>query len=350
VIEKLRYVEARKNRRDGTVRYYWIRKGFPVMRLPDDLAKRIQITQHLNTHADRGTATDIVLEGSVSWVIVKYRSSERYAQLAVGTKKYYNKIIEDIRECSGDLPWTSWDRRCVVDYIDEVENAGDKRKVAAVLRNLFNLAMYHGLCTENYANNLRLPTGPRRDRWLTVDEVRAWLAAASQHTKGDWAARAFHLLLYTAQRPMDVLRMTRAQFNSVRNTITVRQQKTGKLLEVAIHRSLRRVLDSAPQGDMLLVSTNGKPVSYSQFLNTFQQIAALAGLEEIQPRDLRRTACVMLAEAGATEAQIASVTGHTIENTRQILEHYLPRTMGLSAVAMGLWESTNSNALGHSDG
>ncbi|MCP4392938.1 MAG: hypothetical protein GY804_01515 [Alphaproteobacteria bacterium] len=50
--------------------------------------------------------------------------------------------------------------------------------------------------------------------------------------------------------------------------------------------------------------------------------------------DLRRTAVVRLAEAGATEAQIAAVTGHKIETTRQILETYLPRTSDMAEAAI----------------
>lgn len=335
--ERLRYVEARRNKRDGSVRYYWRRKGHAVVRLPDDLARRVAMAASLNASADRRQRGEAAPEGTVSWVIAKYMASEKFTTLAQGTTKYYRRYISDIEEVSGDLPWTSWDRRAVVDYIEEFEQVAERRKAAAVLRNLFNTAMYYGLCTENYANKLGLGSAPRRDRWLEEREIKAWLEAAATHPKGEWAARAFHLLLYTAQRPMDVLRMTRGQYSG--STVKLRQQKTGKLLEVAVHRDLKRVLDEAPADELLLVTWRGRAVSYTHFLEVFRQISDLAGLENVQPRDLRRTACVMLAEAGATEAQIASVTGHSIETTRQILEHYLPRTVALSRAAMTLWEN-----------
>lgn len=65
----------------------------------------------------------------------------------------------------------------------------------------------------------------------------------------------------------------------------------------------------------------------------------MAGLEDLQARDLRRTACVRMAEAGAIGKQIASVTGHSIETTRQILETYIPTTVEMARGAIEKLES-----------
>ncbi len=61
------------------------------------------------------------------------------------------------------------------------------------------------------------------------------------------------------------------------------------------------------------------------------------GLEQLPARDLRRTAIVLMGEAGATEAQIAAVPGHSIESTRQILEAYLPRTLKMAREDIEKW-------------
>ena len=53
------------------------------------------------------------------------------------------------------------------------------------------------------------------------------------------------------------------------------------------------------------------------------------------------TAIVLLGEAGCTEAQIAAVSGHSIEKTRQILETYLPRTTKMAEAAIRKWEQTD---------
>ncbi len=55
--------------------------------------------------------------------------------------------------------------------------------------------------------------------------------------------------------------------------------------------------------------------------------------------DLRGTAVTLLAEAGATVPQIASITGHTLESVTRILERYLARTKALSDAAIYAFEN-----------
>ena len=74
----------------------------------------------------------------------------------------------------------------------------------------------------------------------------------------------------------------------------------------------------------------------------FRDVRDDAGIEILQPRDLRRTACVRLAEAGSNDIQIAAISGHSIESTRQILETYVVRTEAMAAAAIDLWEQNET--------
>jgi hypothetical protein len=51
-----------------------------------------------------------------------------------------------------------------------------------------------------------------------------------------------------------------------------------------------------------------------------------------------RTAMVRMAEAGATTAQIAAVSGHTIDQTSRILDTHIPRRGEVAAGAIDAWE------------
>jgi hypothetical protein len=63
----------------------------------------------------------------------------------------------------------------------------------------------------------------------------------------------------------------------------------------------------------------------------------LAGeLEQLQFRDFRRTAVVYLGELGIADHLIAAITGHTLDETKKILETYMPRTTGMAARAIAL--------------
>jgi hypothetical protein len=61
-----------------------------------------------------------------------------------------------------------------------------------------------------------------------------------------------------------------------------------------------------------------------------------AELEALQFRDFRRTAVVYLGELGIADHLIAAITGHTLDETKKILETYMPRTTGMAARAIAL--------------
>jgi hypothetical protein len=61
-----------------------------------------------------------------------------------------------------------------------------------------------------------------------------------------------------------------------------------------------------------------------------------AELEQLQFRDFRRTAVVFLGELGIADQLIAAITGHSLDETKKILETYMPRTTGMAARAIAL--------------
>jgi len=325
--EKLRYVTVRKGRTQN--RYYWQRRGSRIIRLSDDPVKRYSQVLQLNARADRKEGTGL-LDGSIGWVIQEYIKSDEYQCLASGTKKYYQQYMYDIQKLGKDLPFSVFDRKMVIDFVGTY-SGGNKRKVAGVLKNLFNTATYLGAAHTNHARDLRLP-GQKSRTEVWNDKFRQdWLNEAQRHGKADAMTAAFYLLENTAQRPGDVLRMTWTQYNG--DTIKLRQQKTGKLAEVPCTQELRNFLDDLKRrsNHLLIVHHNDKPLKYTPFFVAFRDIANKASVpENLQPRDLRRTAMVNLALAGATDIEIAAISGHTIDKTRRILETYIPRNLDMA--------------------
>jgi len=61
-----------------------------------------------------------------------------------------------------------------------------------------------------------------------------------------------------------------------------------------------------------------------------------AEIEDLQYRDLRRTAVVWLGELGIEDHLIAAITGHKLDRTRKILETYMPRTTKMAGKAIAL--------------
>lgn len=328
----MRYVTIRTNR--SGKRYYWQRKGFKLTRLSDDPRVRYSQQLQLNNMADNRQQQTLVTEGTFAWVVQKYKETEGFIKLAPGTKRYYNQFLDLILESRSEIPFEVFGRKEVVDFIETFDKTA-KRKVAAVLRNLFNTANYHGIGEANHARDLRLEGQRKRSQIWKQDQCSAWLEASEKHPKGQAMAVAFHLLAHTVQRPGDVLKMARTNYNG--KTIKLRQQKTGKQMEIPCAPVLRRVLDTEIKAttSLMLVSHEGRPLHYIRFHEAFNEIRGSAGLpDDLQPRDLRRTAMVNLALNGATDIEIAALSGHTIEQTKQILETYIPRNLAMAENAI----------------
>jgi hypothetical protein len=75
-----------------------------------------------------------------------------------------------------------------------------------------------------------------------------------------------------------------------------------------------------------------------------QQHELAAELEQLQFRDFRRTAVVFLGELGIADQLIAAITGHSLDETKKILETYMPRTTGMAARAIALSQARSPAA------
>jgi integrase len=327
---KLRYL-IRRSDRSGGERWYWHRRGHKLTRLPNDLIERIAMAERLNAAADNIVRAELARRGSIAWIIQRYRDSDQYSALSSGTVKYYKRFLREIEALGPALPFSSFTRRAVVDFLETYPKPHQRRQAAAVLKNLFGIARYYGIVTADEAAGLRLKTSRPRDRIWSDEEIARWLDAAA--SEDPHMATAFLLLQYTAQRPSDVLKMTWPQYSG--SAIRLRQQKTGALLDVPAHPVLRDHLGAVAHSStsLTIVTYRGRPVKYLRFNERFRRIAERAQVDA-QARDLRRTAMVRMAEAGATVPQIASVSGHSIEATQRILETYLPRNRDLAEIAI----------------
>lgn len=332
--ENIPYVTTRINK-SGTIRYYWQRSGHKIVRLPSDPIERANLAIRLNRAADQKVEINLAWsEDTLGWVISKYKNSSGYKALAKGTLKYYNRFLNDILELGGEMPFDEISRADVIDFIESYPKDAQRKHCSAVLRNLFNEAMYRGCAAHNLASNLRLADlGSRTQIWQQED-IDAWKKAAKKHEKASALTLAFDMLLFTAQRPIDVLKAKWDHYND--DIILVRQQKTQTLVGLPTHRDLKAALNIAldKRTSDTIVSNKNRQMSYSVFHKAFVQICAMANIRDLQPRDLRRTAVVRLGQAGCTIPQIASVSGHTIDTTTQILEKYLPRRVELAIAAI----------------
>ena len=331
---KMRYTVEKLNT-DGSSRHYWQRPGFPTKRLPDDEAERLQVAAAMNERADAEKRGSIVAEqqqfGTIAWAVEEYRRSGKFTGKAAGTRRVYERYMLSLIKTVGHKPITSLTPMAVYEIIDGIDSKGGKVHCAAVLRRVADVAIRRGLLDRNPAGRLDLEGSNRRQEIWDQHDVDRFLGACEGANLGAAVALGFKIMLYTSQRPGDVRAMTWPVYNG--DTITIRQEKTGKLVEVPCVAVLREALDEAKgkrTGTVIVAAAHGQRLPEKTWQEAFNTIRHKAGLDHLQARDLRRTAAVNLARAGATVPEIAAITGHTIHHTQWILERYLPRDVHMA--------------------
>ena len=345
---------AEQRNKDGSIRRYWQPRGQKPVRLPDDIDWIKTITQ-LNRQRDAERNQVVMIDGTVAWVIQKYRESDRFRRLSPSSTKIYTRWLRYFENTWGAMPITGISKRVVLKFSEMLrDRPATQRHAVLTLYNVFSEAQRWGLIgSENPASRVGLSKPRRRQEVWSPDDCAAWIREASQHRLAATMVPYFKLLERTAQRPGDVLAMQWQQYDGL--WINLTQQKTGKLVRIPVHHELRAILDRAQQGDAfrvtgpIITQPDGRRYKIGHLTAVFREISRAAGLDHLQARDLRRTACVRFAEADCTEIQIAAISGHNIERTRQILETYVPRTDAMGRAAMDKLERKEAKESDASD-
>src|SRR5690606_22897046 len=82
-------------------------------------------------------------------------------------------------------------------------------------------------------------------------------------------------------------------------------------LELPVHPELQKAIDATPGGNLtFLVTEFDKPFTANGFGNWFRKRCDEADLPHCAAHGLRKAAATRLADNGATEHEIMSVTGH----------------------------------------
>ena len=175
----------------------------------------------------------------------------------------------------------------------------------------------------------RLYRGSRRDNIWTADDEAAFLKSAPMHLH-----LPLLLALWTGQRQGDLLRLPWSAYDGTR--VRLRQSKTGARVVIPVGAPLKAALDAMPKrSTIILVNSDGKPWTSDGFRASWRKACTAAGVVGVTFHDLRGTAVTRLALVGASEAEIATITGHSLRDVHAILDaHYLARDpkLGESAI------------------
>ena len=214
-----------------------------------------------------------------------------------GTQRMRRGILERFRAAYGDRPFALLPPEWIEALLD-AKPPHAARSWLVTLRSLCQFAVKRGWLRTDPTRDIKLRSikGDGFHTW-TEDEIAQFEA---HHPIGTKPRLALALLLYTAQRRSDVVRMGRQHIKD--GVLTVKQQKTGVTLAIPVHPHLQAVLDATPSEHLtFLVTATGKPYGGNAFSEQFRNWCDAAGLpKRCKPHGLRKAACRRLAEAGCS--------------------------------------------------
>jgi len=249
-----------------------------------------------------------------SWqnLITAYRSHRKYRALAPGTRRKYDPVIEAILEknAAKDLRQVTRQQVRAVHqkYAETPRKADLYLQVVSLLYNFARKTLDWPV--ENPAEGIEL-YGPQKQHqpwppWLQD----AWVKACIDLNETRMLT-AFWLGTGTGQRPGDLTAMEWDHFDG--EYMKVVQDKTEARLTIWCPKRLRAHLSSLRRtGRYVLPKNLTQPLTYSQLEKDFRRVRAALG-EKAAPYSMhgwRYVAAVELAEAGCSDAEIQSVTGH----------------------------------------
>jgi integrase len=317
---------------DGTRRTYWYAwKGGPPLRgKPGTL-------EFIHSYNEAVATKVVTPQGVLLSVLQAYQASDDFTGREPRTRADYIGKIKIIEKEFADFPlsaltdprtrgiFKAWRERLATSSRRQADYAW------VVLARVLSWGLDRGLIAANpCTRGGRLYRGSRAEKiWTPADEA-AFLGRAPAHLH-----LPLMLALWTGQRQGDLLRLPWSAYDGTH--IRLRQAKGGVRVVIKVGAPLKAMLDAtAKRSTIMLTTSDGKPWTPDGFRASWGKACKRAGVTGVTFHDLRGTAVTRLALVGATEAEIATITGHSMRSVRAITDtHYLARdpALGESAIA-----------------
>jgi hypothetical protein len=286
----------------------------------------------------------------------------------------------------GELRLDMLDRTMVMDLKDALANDPRRHRMAAlfrVLNILLGFAFDKGMMPAMVGGNLQIAKPGPRTRRLRRDQLAPLLASADA-LGFPHVHLGIVLGFYSMQREGDLLSATGFQFRPVEDLslfarkslagpdgrvrgLWLQQEKTAAWVAVSLPPQSQEMLRAAIAAsraaggacsNLITCRDEDRPCPEWRFQRDFRAVVnhaieqamlrqdhALAALyagdpgrrrDAIQFRDLRRSGMCWLRELGVPVPLIASISGHSIQETQKILDTYMPRDTHAAAEGMAL--------------
>ena len=241
-------------------------------------------------------------------LVVEYYKSARYKQLADSTKRVRRGILDRFCEKHGNKRYTQIQPKHLIRIRNQMSDRPESANgLIKALRQVFKSAIDVDLTDTNPAAEVEmLPSNnPEGFHAWSISDLEQY---ERTHPIGTKARLALALFLYTGQRKGDVVRIGRQHVRD--GWISIRQQKTGMLVDIPILDALQKNIDASPTGDLTYIVTSfNKPFTANGFGNRMRKWCNEAGLPECSSHGLRKAMATRLANLGCSTHEISAIGG-----------------------------------------
>lgn len=279
--------------------------------------------------AARMSLSNLRPERTINELSRAYQKSPEFTKRSASTQNTYFTYLKVIEKEFDQAPLHDLSRKDIRTFIDDMsQKPGAANMALLVMRNMMKFAK-------------------KRD-WIETDptdgveffekgdaEYEPWPEYLIEAALADDNVRLpVALLLYTGQRIGDVCKM---RWSDIRDGyLYVKQQKTGKELDIRLHSHLSLILSRTPKDAMtILHGPKLRPMKTPALRLRLQKFGEKHG-EAVVPHGLRKNAVIALLENEASIAEVSSITGQSLE----MVEHYAKRRNNkrIGSAAILKWE------------
>jgi integrase len=311
VPKRLPYISSYKSRH-GKLYYRFRRKGYEPHTFKEPYGTKAFEREYATCleRDPKPAGTGRTIPGSVSDTIIRYYQDNAFKDLRGSTQAVYRGVLENFRADFGHDPMRAFDAQRVAKLMNVMRHKPHAAaRLRKLLRSLFSIARREQLVPYDFdpikdTSPPKAPAGGYH-RW-TEDEMEQY---ENCHPLGTKQRLTFALLLWGAQRSVDVRFMTRETIEGGR--IKLLQSKTSNDVDVMVMPELQEALDAGPLGEETLLEANtGEPYTPKGFYNMFKRACIKAGLPHCSAHGLRKSAARRCYLAGCSDEEGMQITGH----------------------------------------
>ena len=250
--------------------------------------------------------------------------------------EYERAMRRDVLPHIGSVSLTDLDKAQIRLVISKIIGRGATtlaNRVLQYISKMLKWAVGVGYLDANPASDIPKPAKEHsRERYLTLDEIRAILLATRQ--MGGPQGRLIEFLLLSGQRLNEVARLAWDEVKENRLEIPGLRNKSGETLITPLLPSLLQILEECPRQDGSFVFTTGNGTTpISSFSQIKASLSRLSGVNDWNFHDFRRTLATLLSEKGIDRFSIKCALNHKDSSVTGIYdrsEHFKRKSLALT--------------------